>query len=104
MCFRIPSGEPEPFLEIGTWLAESGLPMLLFTAAAAVSARAPGRCRVVVVHLIALAIQLALLRVRNLCEWGVGPIVVILLMGGLWRAIWPPPGPPEAGATGLSRA
>ena len=91
-------------MQLGTWLAESGLPMLLFTAAATARARPQGRCRVVVVHFIALSIQLGLLRVRNLCEWGVGPIVVILLVGGLWRACWPPVVLPGAGATGLNRA
>ncbi len=107
MSFHIPSGEPEPFARAADWISESSLPILLFTAVAAVSARAGvtarGRCQLVAVHLLALVIQLGLLRSRGFYDWGVGPIVVILLMGGLGRACWPPEGSTEVRATGLNR-
>jgi len=107
MCFNIPGEDPEPFARVADWLSESGLPALLFCAAAAVSARAGatrrGRCQVVGVYLLALAIQLSLMCIRHFYDWGVGPIVVILLVGGLWRACWPLKGTAEAGATGLNR-
>ena len=104
MTFRIPPADADPFWQPTVWLTESGLPILLFAVTAAVSAGAASRLKVVAVYLVALLLQLSLLHTQSFYHWGVGPIVVLLLVGGLWRACWPPEGVPESGATGLNKA
>ncbi|ODT58787.1 hypothetical protein ABS71_18480 [bacterium SCN 62-11] len=37
-------------------------------------------------HLVALAVQLVLLRESSFYDWGAGPIALLILLGGLWRA------------------
>lgn len=104
MTFRIPPADADPFWQPTVWLTESGLPILLLVVTSAVSSRAAGRLKVVAVYLVALLLQLSLLHTQSFYHWGVGPIVVLLLVGGLWRACWPPEGVPESGATGLNQA
>lgn len=103
MCLRLPGDEFIPIFRGQVDLSRDLIPIGLLVMARGVDA-SYSRTQRTAIFLLALSLEWTLLRVRRFSDLGVGPLVVLLLLDGLYRIWLAPSGATEGCPVGLNRS